>query len=443
MLNEADNGNTIFLIPVENMPAFEKRIADLSKRSKKIMGWVIEPLIIGNAENARGQLCMEVIIDYPTIRYEGWEFVASLEHPKDGAAIVYRSPTSEFEVPEHYRSAANHCDHCGTIRYRNHTYVVRHADGQHKQIGSTCLRDFLGHDANRIGTLSETLWEITSKATGEIGDDEDVWTGEFRETNRYTIPVDLFLGYVAASIRLDGRFITTKEAKESGFEVTPTRNEALDAMYSRRATGRAPNADDMARAEAAIAWGKDITETRSEYMHNLKTVISLDAITYRSAGILASAFSAMEREEQRAKPARGAISLDFAPINALFNAAKSKLKRPKINVSTPEGNPLVLSVAGPAARFPNTINVTSDGGYGNSEFYGRIMQDGTFAPYRNAPTELEQFLKAFSANPAKVASAHGHKSGKCCFCNKGLTDARSVDVGYGKTCAENWQLQWG
>src|SRR5699024_12772450 len=40
------------------------------------------------------------------------------------------------------------CHHCQINRYRTNTYVVRHDDGTQKFVGSTCLKDFLGWDAN-------------------------------------------------------------------------------------------------------------------------------------------------------------------------------------------------------------------------------------------------------------------------------------------------------
>jgi len=41
------------------------------------------------------------------------------------------------------------------------------------------------------------------------------------------------------------------------------------------------------------------------------------------------------------------------------------------------------------------------------------------------------------------AQNYGHKTGKCTFCRRRLTDERSVIVGYGPTCAENNHLPWG
>lgn len=44
---------------------------------------------------------------------------------------------------------------------------------------------------------------------------------------------------------------------------------------------------------------------------------------------------------------------------------------------------------------------------------------------------------------AEEAAKFGHLTGTCVFCGRGLTDERSVEVGYGPVCAEREGLPWG
>ena len=44
---------------------------------------------------------------------------------------------------------------------------------------------------------------------------------------------------------------------------------------------------------------------------------------------------------------------------------------------------------------------------------------------------------------ASFAGSFGMKTGNCCFCMKGLTDARSTSKGYGPVCATHYNLPWG
>jgi hypothetical protein len=64
-------------------------------------------------------------------------------------------------------------------------------------------------------------------------------------------------------------------------------------------------------------------------------------------------------------------------------------------------------------------------------------------PTREAPEGIAGALADLGGNLAERAAAFGHETGVCCFCSRGLTDERSVTVGYGPICAERYGLPWG
>lgn len=131
---------------------------------------------------------------------------------------------------------------------------------------------------------------------------------------------------------------------------------------------------------------------------------------------------------------------NMSGVYALFEAAKaSGLKYPKIVAMSPVGE-IKLSVAGPNAKAPGTINVVEAGAaFGEAKWYGRVHQDGTFEG-RSAPAELVDYLKAFAANPAEQAALHGKRTGNCCFCGHTLVEQGSVEVGFGPICASRFGL---
>lgn len=134
---------------------------------------------------------------------------------------------------------------------------------------------------------------------------------------------------------------------------------------------------------------------------------------------------------------------DMAGLYALFEKAAAKLKRPAIVVATPVGA-VRLSLAGAKAKFPGTVNVAEDKPFGEAQFFGRITKSGALTVgSKGCPVELVEFLTAFAQEPAKMAAAHGHATGACCFCSKKLTDPKSLAVGYGPTCADHYGLPWG
>ena len=53
------------------------------------------------------------------------------------------------------------------------------------------------------------------------------------------------------------------------------------------------------------------------------------------------------------------------------------------------------------------------------------------------------FLKVTDRATAEEAAAFGALTGRCVFCSRKLTDERSIEVGYGQTCAAREGLPWG
>lgn len=145
-----------------------------------------------------------------------------------------------------------------------------------------------------------------------------------------------------------------------------------------------------------------------------------------------------ERATGKQEAANASVG-DMGGVYALFEAAKaSGLKFPKIVAMSPVGE-IKLSVAGPNAKAPGTVNVAENGPFGEAQWYGRIHKDGTFEG-RSAPAELVEYLRAFATNPAEQAALHGRRTGNCCFCCKELTEKGSIEVGYGPICASRFGL---
>ncbi|WP_141717836.1 hypothetical protein [Nocardia altamirensis] len=85
---------------------------------------------------------VRITLSAPVISYGGWVFVASLDFDF-GEALVRCAPGQSLDG--WVRPAENVCEHCNTVRRRRVSYVVRHAEtGELRQIGSSCLRLFLG-----------------------------------------------------------------------------------------------------------------------------------------------------------------------------------------------------------------------------------------------------------------------------------------------------------
>jgi hypothetical protein len=152
--------------------------------------------------------------------------------------------------------------------------------------------------------------------------------------------------------------------------------------------------------------------------------------------------------EVTAKPVAPMAIGSPAGILGLFAKAAERLKYPAIEIETgvAEVGMIRLAVAGAKSSEPGSVTVTSPGKFATRTFFGRITPAGEFkASPRIGETAiaLGAFLAAFAAEPAKIAAEHGHKTGSCCFCARGLTTAESLAVGYGPVCAGHYGLPWG
>ena len=85
----------------------------------------------------------DVVYDGEPPRLKDWEFVAVLEHTDEGTVI--KRALGGPEIPDEYRNIDKKCDHCGLSRVRLSTFVVRNTKtGEFKQVGSSCVKDFVG-----------------------------------------------------------------------------------------------------------------------------------------------------------------------------------------------------------------------------------------------------------------------------------------------------------
>ncbi len=136
---------------------------------------------------------------------------------------------------------------------------------------------------------------------------------------------------------------------------------------------------------------------------------------------------------------------EMSAVIALFDKAKQKLKYPSIVLQTRSGQKVEISVAGDRAKVPGSLTVTDGGSYGTTSGSGvsRGKGSGAAPRPRGDIAGVREVLHDLAMDPAGTAARYGRLTGRCCFCNKGLEDERSLAVGYGSTCAKNYQLPWG
>lgn len=125
--------------------------------------------------------------------------------------------------------------------------------------------------------------------------------------------------------------------------------------------------------------------------------------------------------------------VDQSGIIKFLNAAKAHLKAPKVRFLAPDGKgELRISMAPDSGKNAGALYVKV-----NDFYMGMIRQSGEVV--RLSP-ELVACIERIAINPVAAAKAYGALMGRCSFCGIELTDAGSVEVGYGPICAKHYGL---
>lgn len=222
-----------------------------------------------------------------------WEFVASVEHTENGN--IFKG-VQNIEVPARYYDSKPVCEHCFSNRYRKYTYIVHNkVTGEFKQVGKSCLKDFThGMSAEAIAQYISLFDSLIQGNVPEPG-----------YAVEHYLSRDEYLAYAAETIRHFGYV-------KSGSDEQSTASRAMD--YYEASKGHAvtksylehlqnemikigfnPESPEITKlVKDALEWigaQKGVTN----YIHNLKTACSLEYVSYRNFGLLASLFPAYNR----------------------------------------------------------------------------------------------------------------------------------------------------
>ena len=224
------------------------------------------------------------------ISFEGWEFVATLQHLKTGENIIRTLKGSNYEVPAKYRNSGSACEHCEVKRYRKDTYLlINNQNGDAVQVGSSCIKDFLGNNTpenilNKASLVSEILWYLSGSSTGGAGGD-------------IVFPILDFLSKTSAIISKYG-WVSKSKAFEDGDKSTASM--VLDDLLP-PADGNykpIPVSDvDLIKAQGALSWVENLTDEQclaSDYCHNIRAIVRTGMVGMKTVGFAASIISSYE-----------------------------------------------------------------------------------------------------------------------------------------------------
>jgi hypothetical protein len=430
-----------FNVVTDNLPELRAAIVRLNKRAKRLG---LSPIVLTEGETRavkdedsnREVVRTAITVTGETPKLNGWTFAATLQH-EDGGVILRTVPGV---LPEgalaSYRDAESACDHCRVNRRRNDTYIVRHDNGDIKQVGSSCLADFLGHDnphalaslAELVAVAMETAGAMESEGMGGGGE------GSFGLRS--------FIAFTIACVEKHG-WLSRSKAREQGRQDSTATLVTME--MTRKGRGRPlfdePTDEMWARADKYVETVSEdfaAKETLSDYEHNLQVILLGGYVTPRMTGLAASVVSCAQRIlQERADRAAGTAS-EFVGqpkdrVTLVLTVTKATTiggnygPSTFVNFRDAAGNRLVWKASGARPDF-----VTVEGHNGGAivegatyEVYGTIKGHEVskkfghketwlarctiMAPGRSAQMEVE---KAAAKEAKKVAAREARKTKK-------------------------------
>jgi len=294
----------LITIPEYNYDWLQEKINKLNKKEIKLncspITLEILNTVVEEIKDKQGKLTGEkevflvIQINGEAPKLSDWIFIGKLEEIDSGKNLISSVPG--YEIPVYYRSTEITCDHCGINRYRKYTYLVQHEiTKQIKQVGKSCLKDFLGHpNPEMYAGWAESLMNLEEKLTGDMPSGR----GE-----RYFDIIE-YLYFVAEEIKQKGW-----RSKTTAFEYggNSTANDALHEMFPplNYKPEYKPSEESKELAKKALEWIKFEAEIKedNQYMYNLNLLCSQEYMKYKTIGIVASLIvtyqKAMEYEIKR------------------------------------------------------------------------------------------------------------------------------------------------
>jgi len=247
-----------------NLDQLKQQVAKLARRAERLKLPSITLTVgtwtnVANPDNANDLTrvySVEVTGEAP--RINGWKFVASIFH--DEAGNVVRHACDEAAVPEAFTMKPG-CDHCKSRRNRSATFLLRHEDARVMQVGSTCLRDFLGHDCpHNVASWAEQMLGVSELCSAA---ENITWLGGHIGNHQRFVRLSLavYLNHVA-ELALQFVFTGRKDVDSSKGQKT-TAQLAFDAMFPYKGTCEhsvviptavMPSAAAVKLAEEAHTW---------------------------------------------------------------------------------------------------------------------------------------------------------------------------------------------
>jgi hypothetical protein len=234
----------------------------------------------------------------------GWRLLAKVEFLPNGN--ILKTVVEGVDLSK-YHHTESMCEHCNTARYRVNTYVVQNVETlETKQVGSACVRDFIGHNSpDSVAGYYESLFCFMD----EIDEYDDI-SEHNGARGSSVVDRDAFLSLTYAYVRKHG-YVTRKAAEE---RLTSPTSGIVCKLYFNQKDRQEYLKDEGITWEQVMETGKDFvaealkwisaTPLTNDYLHNLKIILENDWVDERHMAIACSLIPAYQKVKGLEKASR-------------------------------------------------------------------------------------------------------------------------------------------
>ncbi|MBR4071070.1 MAG: hypothetical protein IKK26_00765, partial [Clostridia bacterium] len=227
---------TTYLIREENIERLEKKLATIQKKcaaSNCTFNYakVGEEFRTVTADDGQEYTVKYIQVEVDgTAKYNGWRFVATIDHHAEGNVI--RAYDTEIEVPDRYKTCGPTCEHCNKIRSRKDTYLIYNEENnEFKQVGKSCLQEFTNGLSTENIAFFCSIYEKMEEGFGYSGPSFNRYI-EVKYVLRYAFECYKHWGYQKSRNSL------ADEVREIPVGYRSTSERVLDYYYINRAIGK-------------------------------------------------------------------------------------------------------------------------------------------------------------------------------------------------------------
>lgn len=281
----------VFRLTPTEFAATKTKVAKVNARATK-RGFTGTVTVVGTpitvTETTQGGVRVERHYVETTITgtapcYNGWTFLAKVETISDNLLIKTAPGVSDEEI-DRTTLTAGACDHCRTAARRKHTFIVRSVGtGALMQVGTTCIKDFLGWDTNPVWISESDI-------------DTDDFFGGSSGCGDPAFPVPEYVAFAYAAVQAFGW------VPASSYDKVPTRSRIADFLFDTKKPGNEARAamdpflgEGRAKAQEIISTVVAEFTAAHGYEANMVAALTAEYADAKTFGLLASAVPAFER----------------------------------------------------------------------------------------------------------------------------------------------------